>query len=205
MSTTPTTQPLKLNLGCGVYKVDGWVNIDSVPDFQPDLLMDISAPFALIEHYGKGNVDEIYAGHILEHLDNPDLALRDWFDLLRPGGYLTVTMPDHRKAVELWAAKERFPVLTDNPMAGLFAVSTGFYGHKDYQEKSKGNPALARYQMHKRSLDLPVLSALMSWAGFVDLCRIDESRCEAAPKFNVPVIWQMVLRGRKPEAIVHPV
>ena len=32
---------LKLNLGCGFDKRDGWLNVDSFPECAPDQLLDI--------------------------------------------------------------------------------------------------------------------------------------------------------------------
>jgi|GEM_PF-1906114 len=42
--TTPGTKPgqgLKLNIGCGFNKIDGYVNVDAFPDCSPDVLWDL--------------------------------------------------------------------------------------------------------------------------------------------------------------------
>jgi ADP-heptose:LPS heptosyltransferase len=38
--------------------------------------------------------DFVHSSHCLEDLDNPYLALKNWFRLLKPGGHLIVTVPD---------------------------------------------------------------------------------------------------------------
>jgi len=41
------------------------------------------------DHY-----DFVHSSHCLEHLHNPTEGLRNWFRVLKPGGYLIVTVPD---------------------------------------------------------------------------------------------------------------
>ncbi len=40
------------------------------------------------------SVDFVHASHCLEHLDDPQAALMHWLRVLRPGGYVIVTVPD---------------------------------------------------------------------------------------------------------------
>jgi len=51
---------MKLNLGCGSKKLEGWINVDSVAGVEPDLLHDISLPF----QYADYSIDEILARNI---------------------------------------------------------------------------------------------------------------------------------------------
>lgn len=44
--------------------------------------------------------DVIHGSHILQFMEDPTAALRDWFTLLKPGGYMIQTVPD-------WGAYER--------------------------------------------------------------------------------------------------
>jgi len=56
---------MKLHLGCGTKRKEGWINIDSVAALQPDLVHDISQPLP----YDDLSADEILAEDILEHFD----------------------------------------------------------------------------------------------------------------------------------------
>lgn len=47
----------------------------------------------------------VYASHVLEHLADPWSALRNWFRLLAPGGFLLVSVP-HR---DLYEKRTRLP------------------------------------------------------------------------------------------------
>lgn len=41
-----------------------------------------------------GSFDWLHSSHCLEHLDKPIAALRRWCEVVRPGGYLVVMVPD---------------------------------------------------------------------------------------------------------------
>lgn len=41
-----------------------------------------------------GSFDFVYSSHCLEHLNDPREGLANWFRILKPGGYLVVTVPD---------------------------------------------------------------------------------------------------------------
>jgi SAM-dependent methyltransferase len=38
--------------------------------------------------------DWVYSSHCLEHLRNPWIAIQRWWEVLKPGGYLLVVVPD---------------------------------------------------------------------------------------------------------------
>lgn len=40
--------------------------------------------------------DWVYSSHCLEHLDDPSGALARWWQLVRPGGYLIISVPDFK-------------------------------------------------------------------------------------------------------------
>jgi SAM-dependent methyltransferase len=46
--------------------------------------------------FAKGMFDAVYAGEIIEHLTDPEAALRRWVELLKPNGRLIVTTPNRR-------------------------------------------------------------------------------------------------------------
>lgn len=86
---------IKLNLGCGSNKLPGWVNIDSVKGFNPDLVHDLSDPLP----YPDLTIDEVLAEDILEHFDK---YARYFFCLeitrvLKIGGKLTLQVPNFKK------------------------------------------------------------------------------------------------------------
>ena len=36
----------------------------------------------------------VHSSHCLEHMHAPEVALKNWFRILKPGGYLIITIPD---------------------------------------------------------------------------------------------------------------
>ncbi len=86
---------IKLHLGCGANKLEGWVNIDSVKSFEPDLVHDISRPLP----YADQTVDEILAEDLLEHFDKymRFVVFSDWVRALKIGGVITVQVPNFKK------------------------------------------------------------------------------------------------------------
>ena len=61
---------MKLHVGCGTNKLEGWVNIDAVPDCAPDLVHNLSLPLP----YPDLSVDELKAEGVLEHFDKMRLT-----------------------------------------------------------------------------------------------------------------------------------
>jgi predicted SAM-dependent methyltransferase len=91
---------INLNLGCHIWKLDGFVNIDIDPNVDPDLVADVrSLPFE------NESIDFIYAGHILEHCSYDSDILVEWKRVLKNGGEIIVTVPDTRKALYLFDKK----------------------------------------------------------------------------------------------------
>ena len=79
----------KLNLGCGKDIKDGYINLDIV-DYGGNMIHDINSfPYPFEENY----FDEIYASHILEHLDNFHNSITELYRILKPNGMLIVYAP----------------------------------------------------------------------------------------------------------------
>ena len=56
---------MKLNLGCGFNKREGFHNVDKFPDCAPDAVVDLeSFPWP----WADDSVDEVVMSHVLEHL-----------------------------------------------------------------------------------------------------------------------------------------
>lgn len=47
-----------------------------------------------LEGVGDGSLDFVHSSHCLEHLVDPAEGLRNWFRVVREGGYLVITVPD---------------------------------------------------------------------------------------------------------------
>jgi hypothetical protein len=97
---------MKLNLGAGGTRIDGFTSVDLDPELQPDIAGDFrTMTFA--------DVDEIYASHVLEHFfyGEAEAILRQWCGWLRPAGLLWLAVPDFEQIARLCAAGEHSPHL----------------------------------------------------------------------------------------------
>ena len=95
---------MRVNLGCGQAYMEGWTNVDASPDVKADIHLD-AAEF--VRQYGD-QVDEVYMGHVMEHL-MPGYAvtlLRLLNERLRPGTVVSVVTPDMRAIFEAYLAGE---------------------------------------------------------------------------------------------------
>ena len=83
---------LKLHLGCGYAKRQGWVNIDSNPDCKPDLLRDLTTSLP----YADNEIDFIYSEHCFEHLSLGEgiQFLIECRRVLKPLGVIRLSMPN---------------------------------------------------------------------------------------------------------------
>lgn len=75
---------LKLNLGSGYQKLDGFVNIDSRPETGPDLCIDVAQGLPYVDN----SVDEVRAFDFLEHIpaDKMIFVMEEIHRVLKPGG-----------------------------------------------------------------------------------------------------------------------
>lgn len=86
---------MRLNLGCGEFKADGWVNVDRQPWVKPDVVASIEQlPFK------DGAAEMIYAGHVLEHIAPEALpaVFAEMRRVLAPDCRMMVVGPDLERA-----------------------------------------------------------------------------------------------------------
>jgi GT2 family glycosyltransferase/predicted SAM-dependent methyltransferase/glycosyltransferase involved in cell wall biosynthesis len=83
---------VKVNLGCGQAYMEGWTNVDESRDVKADIYME-AAEF--LRQYAS-EIDEIYMGHVLEHIMPGDalVTLRIMNERLRPGTMVSAVTPD---------------------------------------------------------------------------------------------------------------
>ena len=86
---------MKLNVGCGIQKLEGWVNIDGVASCRPDLVHDLTKPLP----YSDCSADALMAHGVLEHFDKymRYCVFGDWARVLKVGGTIDIGVPDFKK------------------------------------------------------------------------------------------------------------
>jgi hypothetical protein len=93
-----TEKPLKLHLGCGEKRLDGYVNIDfplEEHSVQRVSKADLAADLRTLR-YPAGSVAEVRLHHVFEHFPRPQaVALAAcWASWLGPEGRLHIEVPD---------------------------------------------------------------------------------------------------------------
>lgn len=80
--------PKKLQLGCGMNQLPGWLNTDFRPDYGVTFL-DVTQPILAPDN----SFDFIFAEHLIENLTPEKLkdVLEECFRILKPGGILRLT------------------------------------------------------------------------------------------------------------------
>ncbi|MEJ2194454.1 MAG: methyltransferase domain-containing protein [Ignavibacteriaceae bacterium] len=79
----------RLNLGCGNDIKDGYINLDVV-DYGGNRIHDLNSfPYPFEDSF----FDEVFASHILEHLNNFHEYITEIYRILKPDGVLIVYAP----------------------------------------------------------------------------------------------------------------
>jgi len=88
---------VKLNLGCGFDRREGWLNVDSFPECKPDQLLDIEAtPWDLT----TDGFYEVLMKHVLEHVGADfkvfAAVMRELWRVSETGGLVEIHVPHVR-------------------------------------------------------------------------------------------------------------
>jgi predicted SAM-dependent methyltransferase len=91
---------IKINLGSGHWKLEGWVNVDIDRESDPDVCADLAGglPFA------SGVAQLMHTEDFIDQLELEQAAefLRECHRILAPGGVLRVLTPDMRQLADLY-------------------------------------------------------------------------------------------------------
>ena len=81
---------LILDIGCGINKMPEAMGMDIDPNSNADIIHDLNAyPYPV----DSNAYDQIYAKHIIEHLDDPEAFVKELYRMLKPGGTVFVETP----------------------------------------------------------------------------------------------------------------
>ncbi|MFZ2169221.1 MAG: methyltransferase domain-containing protein [Methylococcaceae bacterium] len=96
-----------LNLGCGQFPKENYINVDNDPAAKADIYHDLSVqPYP----FESESFDQIVMSHILEHLPNTMDVMRELNRLLKPGAFLTIKVPHFSRGFTHWDHKRGFDV-----------------------------------------------------------------------------------------------
>jgi predicted SAM-dependent methyltransferase len=87
-----------LDLGCGPWKpFPHFIGIDTRDEWtdlpwNPDIVMDATR----LSIFASNSVDAVFSSHLLQILDEPARALKEWWRVIKPNGCLILYLP-HKK------------------------------------------------------------------------------------------------------------
>ncbi len=111
--------PVKLHVGCGSKKIEGWLNVDLQTLPEVDLALDATASF------GAWRAELVFAEHFIEHLTVREAVffLREMHRILLDGGRMRLSTPNLD-----WFLVSHSPGNLPDPRERSLAVNRGFYG-----------------------------------------------------------------------------
>lgn len=83
-------EKIRLELGCGPNKPDGFIGVDKLPLDGVDIVYDAENGLGFLP---DSCVDEISSSHFLEHITNFEELMREIHRVLKPGGIHKVVVP----------------------------------------------------------------------------------------------------------------
>ncbi len=145
----------QLHIG-GQVKSEGWEVLNAIPGPSVDHVCNAND----LSQFSDNTFAEIYASHVVEHLDYKDEllnTLREWNRVLKPGGKAFISVPDLDVLSELILKKNELDL-----GERFFVMRMIFGGHVD------------EYDYHVVGLNEEFLGIFLRDAGFVNLKRVSE-------------------------------
>jgi predicted SAM-dependent methyltransferase len=143
----------RLNIG-GTEAREGW----EIFNIQPVEGVDHVGDARDLSAFADGTFAEVYASHVLEHLDYRDgvfAALCEWFRVLKAGGRLYVGVPDMDAMARLLVTGERL-----SPDDQFLVMRMLFGAHGD------------GHDYHRTGFNQDILVGFLTEAGYVRLRRV---------------------------------
>lgn len=91
MATPPPPVPVKLDLGCGKFRREGYTGVDIRPGEGVDVVCDLTGPWP----WADDSVDEVISSQLLEHFTMPQRIhfVHELYRVLRKGAKATIVTP----------------------------------------------------------------------------------------------------------------
>lgn len=146
---------MKINLGCGRRKLEGFINVDKNPNVHPDIVADVTI---IPWEWAKANqADLIFSDNLFEHIREEPLnkVIQECHRVLKPNGFLQIIVP--------LTAPDNFMVVFSDPMHvnHNFTMETyDYYDHRHPRWKNYGSvygiPKFERIRQERKGRFLTV-------------------------------------------------
>ncbi len=86
-----------LDVGCGPSKTfPHFIGVDSGRAYEGKQVTDLKLKSSELSLFADASMDFVFSSHLLEHLNDTEAALAQWWRLIKPGGHLVLYLP-HKK------------------------------------------------------------------------------------------------------------
>jgi SAM-dependent methyltransferase len=183
---------MKLNLGCGRNKLDGYLNIDKYPTCNPDLVWDLEqTPYP----FEASAITAIAAFHVLEHIgQTTDVFLaiiKEIHRIMAPGGVIEIKVPHHRSDGYWGDPTHVRPI---NPaIIGLFSKRNC----RMFAERGWPNTPLAEYLDVDFEIDSMSVKMMPAWLQKLQRGEMSVAEVEHAANTYWNVIDEITMMVRK--------
>ena len=161
---------VKLNIGCGNLKIDGYLNVDIRNDVDADIVIDLEKiPYP----FDNNIVDEIVANDIIEHFSHKDIEeiVKEWHRILKIDGTLIIKTPDFENIINILKRDSTFlsvtAALIGNPKKTWISIPHWLYGAQDYPQN-----------FHKLIFTKIELKKFLDHVGFKVHSIVNDNQCE---------------------------
>jgi predicted SAM-dependent methyltransferase len=144
----------KLHIG-GLQRAAGWEILNANPAPYVDHVCNANK----LSQFADGTFSEIYASHVVEHLDYKNeltSTLKEWWRVMEPGGKIYISVPDLDVLAGLILSKDKL-----TPDERFFVMRMIFGGHVD------------KYDYHVVGLNEEFLTRFLKGAGYENILKVD--------------------------------
>lgn len=174
---------MKLNLGCGPKRIEGWVNVDKYESLRPDQVVDLERfPWP----WPDSSVDEVLLNHVLEHLGQaPEVfigVMKELWRVCKPGALARIHVPDPRHESFLGDPTHVRPVTLDT-----LALFSQTFNRQTVAQGAANTPLGLVHGIdfeisaHETVYDEP-------WRGRLERCEISATQASEAARMYLNVI-----------------
>lgn len=186
-----------LHVGCGpenaaglhpAFRGGGWreIRLDIDPEVKPEIIGSLTDMGMVQSEY----VDAVWSSHNVEHLFSHQVpvALREFYRVLKPGGFALVTLPDLQAAAEMVAADQLDEVAYVSP-AGPIAPMDMIYSYRRFLLSEN------EFMCHRTGFTARTLYRALRSAGFSAVTVERHDFCLWATAWKAPVAMPRSMSG----------